>query len=51
MFAVHHFSLNKFLVPIGPFSHDLYIQVYKGEKKILKDVNWGTALAQAVKLE
>lgn len=27
------------LVPVGFFAYDLYVQVYKEEKEILKDVN------------
>lgn len=38
MFAVHHFSLIMFLVPIELSNYDLYAQVYQVERKNLNGV-------------
>lgn len=45
LFIRPHFSLNMFLVPTGLFSHDLCVQVYKGEKGRVLKVSTGAQLS------
>jgi hypothetical protein len=37
--------------PVSPYAMALDVQVYKGEKKTLRDVNWGSTLVSAVQFE